>query len=244
MGPAHAASGLAAGALTLPLATHFGVDTAVHQVAWVLAWGGCAYLPDLDQHGSTAGSMWGAPTRVLSRAIGFLAVRHRGGTHDLVVAPITFGGVAALASLSPWPALVVLALAIGLALRAAGGAVGWDGAKSAVLNVLASFGLAWWLTTSGNGVIGWLPVAVAGGVVVHILGDALTTDGVPVPFQTWTRKHPRTVGLRLFDAGKGPEPLLRVLVFPVLTVVGLYLHTGLGDPFRPLVHAVVAQAAT
>ena len=51
----------------------------------------------------------------------------------------------------------------------------------------------------------WVPFAVAGGVVVHILGDALTTSGVPVP-GAWLLPVPRrdvpSWGLRWFDTGK------------------------------------------
>jgi membrane-bound metal-dependent hydrolase YbcI (DUF457 family) len=223
MGPAHAASGLAAGALTLGVATTFGVDVPLEQLAWVVAWGGFAYLPDLDQKGSTAGSMWGPPTRLLSRGIGVLAVRHRGGTHDVVVAPIVFGLLAALAAQHRWSALVLLALAIGLALNAVAQLLPGSTARTALGNLVLSGVAAWWLTERGL-VLPWLPIAVAGGVVVHIAGDALTTDGVPIPFTTWVRRRPATVGLRLFDAGHGPEPILQYLVFPALTLLGLVQH--------------------
>jgi membrane-bound metal-dependent hydrolase YbcI (DUF457 family) len=244
MGPAHAASGLAAGALTLPLAAHVGVHDAIQQAAWVVALGGFAYLPDLDQKGSTAGSMWGPVTRVLSRVIGVLAVRHRGGTHDIVVAPLVFGGVAFAAAWSRWPSLVLLALAIGLAVQAISQVFPNQRKSTVLVNLAVSFGGAWWLTSSGYGTFGWLPFAVAGGVVVHIAGDWLTTDGVPVPFQTWLVKHPATCGLRAFDAGDQPEPILRYALFPALMVVGLYLNTDFGQQFAPMVQSIAAQAST
>lgn len=236
MGPAHAASGLAAGALTLGVAaTHLGIDRPLEQLAWVVAWGGFAYLPDLDQKGSTAGSMWGPPTRWLSRVIGALARGHRGGTHDVVVAPLVFGVLAALAATNRWSALAVLALAIGLALHSVAQLIPGGTEKTAVGNLALSLSAAWWLTAQGV-VLPWLPVAVAGGVVVHVLGDALTTDGVPVPFTTWLRKRPATVGLRLFRAGRGPEPLLQYFVFPTLTVLGLVRYVGpVRDLLTPLV---------
>ncbi|MEW1960188.1 metal-dependent hydrolase [Kineococcus sp. NPDC059986] len=236
MGPAHAASGLAVGALTLGVAaTHLGIDRPLEQLAWVVAWGGFAYLPDLDQKGSTAGSMWGPPTRWLSRLIGVLARRHRGGTHDALVAPVVFGGLAALAARNHWTALAVLALGIGLALHAVAQLVPGDAEKTAVGNLALSAAGAWWLTDHGVH-LPWLPWAVAGGVLVHVAGDALTTDGIPVPLTSWARRRPRTVGLRLFDAGRGPEPLLQYLVFPALTVLGLVRHVGpVRDLLAPLV---------
>jgi hypothetical protein len=72
---------------------------------------------------------------------------------------------------------------------------------------------------------------------VHIAGDWLTTDGVPVPLTSWTGR-PRTFGLRAFDAGHGPEGLLRVVVFPVLTLLGLVLHTDLGPAAQDVLAAV------
>ncbi|WP_432564975.1 metal-dependent hydrolase [Kineococcus sp. SYSU DK003] len=223
MGPAHAASGLAAGALTLGVAARLGVDAPLEQLAWVLAWGGFAYLPDLDQKRSTAGSAWGPPTRWLAGVIGVLARRHRGGTHDVLVAPLAFGALAAAATLNRWTALVVLALAIGLALHAVAQLIPGDAEKTALGNLVLSFAGAWLLTDAGVR-LPWLPVAVAGAVVVHIAGDALTTDGVPVPLTTWFRRRPLTVGLRLFDAGKGLEPALQYGVFPALTAYGLWQH--------------------
>lgn len=235
MGPAHAASGLAAGALTLGVATRFGVEAPLEQLAWVVAWGGFAYLPDLDQRGSTAGSVWGPPTRLLSRAVGFLARRHRGGTHDVVVAPVVFGALAAVAADQPWSAFAVLALGIGLALHAIAQLIPGGAEKTALGNLALSLLGAWWLTRHGIS-LPWLPVAVAGGVLTHIAGDALTTDGVPVPFTTWLRRKPLTVGLRLFRAGRGPEPLLQFLVFPALTLLGLVRHVGpVRDLLAPLV---------
>ena len=44
-GRTHAATGLAIGALTLPL-THIHSPAAV--LAWTAAWGGAALLPDFD----------------------------------------------------------------------------------------------------------------------------------------------------------------------------------------------------
>jgi membrane-bound metal-dependent hydrolase YbcI (DUF457 family) len=247
MGPAHSASGLAVGALTLPQATVLGVHTLPGQLAWVIACGGFAYLPDLDQEGSTAGKMWGPPTQYLSAVIEHLAVRHRGGTHDIVVGTAAFTGVAVLAARWHWSALVLLALTIGLALHALAQVIPGAAEKTPLGNAAVSFAGAWWLTSSGHATVTWLPAAVALGVVTHIAGDWLTTDGVPVPFTTWLSRKPVTVGLRAFDAGRGPEPLLRALVFPLAALAGLYLHTSLGPLTRPLVHpvlAVLAQAAT
>jgi membrane-bound metal-dependent hydrolase YbcI (DUF457 family) len=226
MGPAHTASGLAAGALTLPLAAAHGVDTALWQLAWVAAWGGAAYLPDLDQKGSTAGSLWGPLTQTVAGVIGRAAGGHRKGTHDLLVAPLAFGLLAVAAAQARWSALLLLAVVVGLAFH---GLVQRRLPRTAgpLVNLAVSAAGAFLLASHGHQSVAWLPWAVAGGVLVHIAGDWLTTDGIPVPLTTWVGRR-RSFGLRAFDAGHGPEGLLRVAVFPALTLLGLWWHTGLG----------------
>ena len=108
LGHSHATTGLAAGAALLPLAPVAGT---AEQLAWVAAWGGFALLPDLDQgglhwrralprlSGSTVATMWGPVTTALSTAVARIARGHRQGTHDVLLAPLVFGAVTALASL-------------------------------------------------------------------------------------------------------------------------------------------------
>src|SRR3712207_1060836 len=115
LGHSHALSGLAAGAATLPWAP---VGGTVGQVAWIAAVGGMAMLPDLDHSGSTVSDMWGPITDVPSGAVGRLAQGHRWGTHDAVLAPLAFGALALAAANAFWSSLLLMALAIGLALRA------------------------------------------------------------------------------------------------------------------------------
>ncbi len=236
MGPTHAASGLAAGAAVLPWAPVTGI---AGQVAWVAAWGGFALLPDLDQGGlhwrramprltgSTVARMWGPLTTTAAALVGFLARGHRQGTHDVVLAPIVFSLLAVAASLHPVGAVVVLALAIGLALQALRVVVPGSLTATVVGNLVVSFGAAWWLTSSGVLAYGWLPWAVAGGVVVHVVGDALTVGGVPVPL-TWMDGRSRRVSLRLFRTGAPVERWL-VGLLSATALVCLALATGLVD---------------
>src|SRR3712207_2365806 len=115
LGHSHALSGLAAGAATLPWAP---VEGTVAQVAWIAGVGGFAMLPDLDHRSSTVSDMWGPVTDVPAGAVGRLAGGHRWGTHDAVLAPLAFGGLAMLAAEAYWSSLLLMALGIGLALRA------------------------------------------------------------------------------------------------------------------------------
>ena len=220
MGYTHVTSGLVTGIATLPIAPVHHWST---QVAWVITLGGASLLPDLDAPGSTAARMWGPPTRLLARAIGILARGHRQGTHDILLAPTVFGGVMFLAALHPASLGVVLALMIGMSLR--GLALAGVGGVGAVLNLAASTAGAWWLVTHGAAELRLLPVVVAAGILVHVLGDWVTTGGIPVPV-TWLTTNPRRLSLDLFRVGGILE---RAVVAPALSLAGiLLLVTQLG----------------
>lgn len=211
MGHAHALSGALAGAVLLPVAP---VDSWASQAAWVASWAGFALLPDLDTRGATIGRMWGAVTAVLAAGIGRVARGHRSGTHDALVAPVVFAAVAVAAALHPWTQLALLAFALGLALRAITTAVPIWIARSVLGNLVLSWGGAWLLLILGGFTAPWLPVAVAGGVLVHIAGDLATTGGIPVPL-TWIRGTTARVSLSLFHTGFALE---RLVVTPALTL--------------------------
>ncbi len=234
LGHSHAMSGLAAGAATLPLAP---VQGPLEQMAWVAAWGGFALLPDLDQggmrwrgpvpklSGSTVARMWGPVTTTLASGIAVVARGHRNGTHDVVLAPVVLGLLASLAALHPVSSLVLMALAIGLALQACHVVIPGRVERTVVGNLVISFAGAWWLTSSGDLALPWLPWAVAGGVLTHIAGDWLTVGGVPVPL-TWIDGRPRRVAAGLFRTGAGVEGLLAG-AFGVVALVLLYTGTAL-----------------
>lgn len=225
MGYNHVATGLVAGLATLPLAP---VHTVTGQFAWVLGLGGASLLPDLDTSGSTAARMWGPLTRTLGVAVGLVAQGHRKGTHDLVLSPAVFAGASFLASLTPVTKGLALALMIGLVL--CGLALSGAGRIGAATNLVVSAGSAWWLVTHGaaQAELALLPLVVAAGVIIHILGDAITTEGVPVPI-AWMAGVRQRLSLGLFTVDSPPE---RFLVAPALSLLGVVLffgHIGVHD---------------
>lgn len=221
MGSSHATSGLLVGLATLPVAPVAGPAAST---AWVAAWGGFALLPDLDTDASTAARLWGPLTRAPARGIGILARGHRAGTHDVLVAPAVAAAVSALAPLHPGAAFVFLAVAVGLALVAVDPIVPGDQGHP-LANLVVSCAVAWWVTRAGV-VPWWLPIAAAGGVVVHVLGDAITTAGVPVPLSTWTGRR-RSWGPQMFRTGSGVE---RGVAVAMWVAVGWLLLTYAPDP--------------
>jgi hypothetical protein len=229
LGHSHALSGLAAGAATLPWAPAQGT---VGQVAWVAAVGGFAMLPDLDSSGSTVSDMWGPITDVPSGAVGRLAQGHRWGTHDAVLGPLVFGALAMAAAGAAWSSLLLMALAIGLTLRALNFVIPGRAENTVVGNLLMSWGGAWLLLDHSPSPQ-WLPLAVMAGVLAHIVGDALTCQGVPVPL-VWTLHRARLAATPM-RTGAALERVVLVPLFSTLTLAFLYLNTGARQALDPLV---------
>jgi membrane-bound metal-dependent hydrolase YbcI (DUF457 family) len=228
LGHSHALSGLAAGAATLPWAP---VQGTVSQVAWVAAVGGFAMLPDLDSSGSTVSDMWGPITDVPSGAVGRLAQGHRWGTHDVILGPVVFGALAIAAAGALWSSLLLMALAIGLALRALHVVIPGRAEDTVIGNLLLSWGGAWLLLAHSPSPI-WLPLAVVVGVLTHIAGDGLTKEGVPVPV-FWLFRRSRIAPVHL-HTGAVVERAVLVPLFVAATVVFLYVNTGARDLVDPL----------
>lgn len=221
MGRTHVLSGAAAGLAALPVAP---VDGWAEQVAWVLLWAGATLLPDLDSPGASASRMWGTVSRVISVGISRCAGGHRWGTHDLVLGPLAFGGVAALAVLVPAAAVVVVAIALGLVIHALH--VTWVSRTGPVLNLILSWVGASWVLSSGWVSVGWwLPLAVAGGVVVAIIGDWLTREGVPIPL-LWIRDRSRRWGLGAFRTGSSVETAVIAPALIIAIVVLTWMSAG------------------
>lgn len=224
MGRTHTLTGLAAGAITLPLLPE-GIS-APEQAAWVFVVGGMALLPDLDHPQATVARMWGPLTQTAAHAVETVARGHRQGTHDLLVAAPVFGLLFAASLLWLPAALVTTALAVGLALRALAVALPGDEAvEHPLVNAAASAAGAGWLVTT-YGVPSWLPYAVALGVLTHIAGDAITEGGIPVPL-SWLTVQPRRLPGGPLDTGGVVE---RYVIAPALLVLTGWLvvtHTSL-----------------
>ncbi len=234
LGHSHALSGLAAGAATLPWAP---VEGPVAQVAWVAAAGGFAMLPDLDHSGSTVSDMWGPVTDVPSGAIGRLAGGHRWGTHDALLAPVAFGAVALAAANLFWSSLVVMALAIGLALRALHFVIPGRAENTVVGNLVLSFGGAWLLLAHTSQPT-WLPWAVALGVLTHVAGDLITKQGVPLPL-LWLLRRKR-VALSPMRTGTTLEKAVLAPLFLGVALWFGYANTGAREALDPYLQGLLS----
>ena len=234
LGHSHALSGLAAGAATLPWAP---VEGTVAQVAWVAAAGGFAMLPDLDHSGSTVSDMWGPVTDVPSGAVGRLAGGHRWGTHDALLAPVVFGALALAAANTFWSSLLVMALAIGLALRALHFVIPGRAENTVVGNLVLSWGGAW-LLLANTPQPTWLPWAVALGVLTHIAGDLITKQGVPVPV-LWLLRRTR-LALTPMRTGTTLETAVLAPLFLGVAVWFVYANTGAREALDPYLQGLLS----
>lgn len=156
---------------------------------------GAALLPDLDHPRATVARTLGPVTAAVARVVGRMAGGHRGATHSLAGVALTWLGVTALLS-GPAPrpaAALVVFLCTALAVRAAGPQQARGGAAlvavaavpAAAVGVAALAGVGTGggvgdVVRGGAAALGWLPPAVAAGVLLHVLADLLTPGGVPL----------------------------------------------------------------
>jgi membrane-bound metal-dependent hydrolase YbcI (DUF457 family) len=233
----HAATGLAAGSGLLAV---LPIEGVADQLSFVAACAGAALLPDWDHRSSSVTVMWGPLSRAVHRVVRVVFRGHRGGTHDWLVAPLLFAGLAWLASQHPVSTGVAVAIAVGATLRALAFVIPGDNERYWLANLVVSavvgYAAARYATYPW-----WLPSAYGLGVLMHIIGDAVTKTAVPRPF-SWIDGRDRGDN---YDGGPlttGAWYESRV-IFPALlvaTAVGLYAGV---PPIANAVSAVISLAS-
>ncbi len=246
MGGHHAASGAAAWvALTAstPIALGLYPVSEVGIMTGALVCAGAALLPDADHHSGTIAHSLPPVSEGVARGIAAVSGGHRGGTHSLLGIAV-FTALAWLAgrvtfttetfgSVLIGPGIVAVLL-VSFALRAlkitrTGTAWSWL-ASVTLATLIAIYAPEEWF---------WMPFCVGLGCVVHVIGDLLTTRGVPLlwPLRLrsprWVRRYRAlpfddvwrsggNVALPLLgDAGSWREWL-------VMTPVSVYALVGVG----------------
>lgn len=256
MGPSHALSGAAvwlAGCWALEQFAGYDQSPLAVAVGTAVCAGG-ALLPDLDLSGKVTRNQGGA---TVARTFGvfslfaaeviekvslgiYTATRlskdprrnngHRTFTHTLPFAGLVGWGTTALcANYGKWAVVVVVFLMAGLALR--GLFDEWAERAGWVIVTLASGLIAWFTAANLPGDRGYpmLGFAVGVGCFVHLLGDIITKNGVPIlwPIPTGRRMW-RMVGvpngLAVKVGGRGEVLVLRTVftIVAVLSVFGLF----------------------
>lgn len=231
MGHGHATMGAAAWvALTATGSGALGLVPMEPQevIAGALITAGFALWPDSDHHSGTIAHSLPPLSNLLTRGVGAISGGHRQATHSLLGIAVTVVLALALAllrvdvpghpdfQLGAW--LLVL-LPVAFAARALRLTRDWLSAWAVAAGVAT--GAIWFAPES----LWWLPLAAGLGCAVHILGDLLTTQGVPV---LWPWKPAPAVETMLWKSnGFFAVPILgtagsaREWVF--VTAINLYL---------------------
>ena len=247
MGRSHALSGALVGV---------GVVAAVPGEPWpvsllvVAVTGGSALLPDLDHPSSTVARSLGPVTRWMARLLAWLSLvvyhatraegdsatrgsGHRLATHTVPGCLLAGGLVFALGVASP----IALAVAVGLLV----GLLGLGLRVAGVSAALAGAGVAYW---AGDTYPGWswlYGVCVAIGCLIHVAGDMVTPQGVPVawPLRLGDERWRFLATPVTFPAGGMEE---KTLVAPALLVC-LVGASAWVTGVVPVVVAAVSSAA-
>ena len=184
-------------------------------IAAAAACGAAAMLPDIDEPGSTVAHSLGYISDGVSKITNEVCGGHRKASHSLIgVAVVT--GLAWLSTINPISAAAVFAFLILLAFRGL--------APVGFRHGLIAFAVA---VGSGVGValgridVMFLPVAVGVGYSIHLVGDMLTTGGVPLLWP-W-KKHFSFPILGHTDSGR--EKIFAVAM--LLALGGLVYISGI-----------------
>jgi membrane-bound metal-dependent hydrolase YbcI (DUF457 family) len=202
MGGHHAASGAAAWVAvtsSTPIALGWYPVSDVGIITGALVCAGAALLPDADHHAGTIARSLPPVSQGAARVIAAVSGGHRGGTHSLLgvavftaiawaaghltVTTQTFGEVLVGPGI-----LAVLLVSFALrALRITRTGTAWSW--------LASLSLATLIAVYAPEEWFWMPFCVGLGTLVHLIGDMLTTNGVPllwpIRFRSprWVRRY-------------------------------------------------------
>lgn len=153
-------------------------------VAFGAVTAGYGLLPDLDHPQATLARVLGPVTKAIARVVATVSGGHRKGTHAIWAAVLAVLGATWTVSQDWWWAESVL-IFVGLFLVAMILRLGpkpRTGPAELSYALVAAAGTAATMhfVPSGSDGLWWLPWCVGIGVIGHILGDILTTEGVPV----------------------------------------------------------------
>jgi len=176
----------AAGIGLTPILDHPIVNTPVELALVAIVVAGFGILPDIDEPNSTVANKLGSTTgrrsilapitRGISHVVRFVGGGHRMFTHSILFALITAVGIYELdLHWGDWTSAVTFFLASGLTLKTL---LPLGLGKSRIIGpAVALIGGYWlWLHPVAPEL---LALAAGGGVILHMVGDTLTSHGVP-----------------------------------------------------------------
>ncbi len=145
-----------------------------------------ALLPDIDEPHSLVSRKLGPLSEGVSRITNKLAGGHRHATHSLLFAAMV-GGALYGADRWRWTATVVVVAAGLLVMRIV---IPFGAGRSGLLPLVLVAGAGYWAAIGTLPAL-WLALTATGGVLLHLVGDALTIEGVPFLWPApWRTKVP------------------------------------------------------
>lgn len=199
MGSSHAVSGaaawLAVGAASIPSLGLYDVGPAMVLLGLPIA-AGAALLPDADHHNATIAHSIPVAGRVAAGVVGAVSGGHRKGMHSFLAVAAVIIGMRHLGELlwtpSGWDRPFHLGAAIAVAACVTFAAKSLKLAKSWPIAWLTGIVLGCAVGLMAPEATAWLPWCIGTGYLVHLIGDMLTTGGVPL-FWPIPIKPPRWV---------------------------------------------------
>lgn len=222
MGRTHAASGGLAFAASAPLLlSGLGVELSpIGLVVGVVAAAGAALLPDLDHPSSTVARALGPLSGAVARMVVAISGGHRQGTHSLVGVAF-FTVLAVLADQAGTPGRTVVAV---LLLVFASAGLHLRMSRPPVLHLAACALVGIVLVAACPAVSGGvMPAAIAVGAATHLVGDALTREGIPV---LWPFRQDRFRLATLKTGGLAERLLIGPAMLAAAAVVTWHLTGG------------------
>jgi len=141
---------------------------------------GFALLPDIDEPNSTVSRRFGPVSQAVSAVTAKLAGGHRAATHSLLFAGIVFGAMWAVAA-HPMADVVAVGLSLMLTISMLVPArFARHGVIGGIVTPAAASWAVWHATVHSGHAWAWLPLAACAGVLLHLVGDMLTMEGVPL----------------------------------------------------------------
>ena len=185
-------------------------DVTVLAATTVIA-AGAGVLPDLDHPDARPSRHFGILSKMLAKGINSASGGHRVGTHTLMCAAL-MGLLTWVVTRVPEPYnMIAAAIACGfcasVGLALVGPSMGFR--MSPVADVVIGLGTGAWTWFQFDRISSALWAIAAGGVLVHILCDAVTKGGVPF-FMPFTRKR---FALGLFRVGGIGESIASIVGF-------------------------------
>lgn len=182
MGTSHAVSGAAAWVAVTGTGLYPAEPGTVLLGAVVCA--GAALLPDADHHNATIAHSVPIAGKVVAGAVGGLSGGHRKGMHSLLAVVAVISGMFWLGQLTWRPEGWATDIHLGAAIAAAC-CVAF---AAKVLKAAKNWPLAWLIGLAAGTLVGflspdqtaWLPWCIGAGYLAHLLGDMITTGGVPL----------------------------------------------------------------